>query len=202
MGEKKNVPSDAELVAGTLAGSQEAFRQLVLRFERPVLSVVSRLVRNPETAEDIAQEAFVKAYRNLGRYDPNRRFASWLFKIAHNTAIDHLRRKRLDTVSLDASTDTENEGPWLPEPRAPEAQGPDEQAVRSELAGAIEEALGELRPQYREILELRFQQGFAYHEIAEVMDLAMGTVKVQLHRARKQLAQRLEGRGFDVSGET
>ena len=187
--------TDAELVARCLAGSEEAFRQLVLRFERPVLSVISRLVRDPTLAEDLAQETFVKAFRNLRRYDPQRRFASWLFKIGHNTAIDYLRRKQLPTSPLDTPDDEPREVL-----RAPVEQGPDEQAARGELAAAIEEALGEMRPQYREILELRFRQGLAYEEIAEVMDLALGTVKVQLHRARKQLAGRLRERGWAPPG--
>lgn len=189
-------PTDVELVARSLAGDQEAFRQLVLRFERPVLSVISRLIRDPATAEDVAQETFVKAYRHLARYEPEHRLASWLFKIAHNTAIDHLRRRRPETVPLETPS-SEGEGNWEKFP-APEHEGPEAQTARAELARAVELALGELREQYREILELRFQQGLSYEEIAEIMGLALGTVKVQLHRARKQLAERLRARGFHV----
>lgn len=195
-GVKPQPPTDAELVARALAGDQEAFRQLVLRFERPVLSVISRLIRDPAAAEDVAQEAFVKAFRHLHRYDPQWRLASWLFKIAHNTAIDHLRRRRPETVPLEAP-DADGEGRWE-RFHAPEQEGPEEQAASTELAAAVDQALGGLREQYREILELRFQQGLSYEEIAEVMGLALGTVKVQLHRARKQLADRLRERGFHV----
>ncbi|NJL29709.1 MAG: sigma-70 family RNA polymerase sigma factor [Thermoanaerobaculia bacterium] len=191
---KPETASDAELVARSLAGDQEAFRLLVVRFERPVLSVVSRLIRDPASAEDVTQEAFVKVYRHLHRYDPRWRLASWLFKIAHNTAIDHLRRRHPETVPLELP-DAEGEGSWE-RFHAPEEEGPEEQAASAELGAAVEQALGDLRGQYREILELRFKQGLSYEEIAEVLGLALGTVKVQIHRARKQLADRLRARGF------
>ncbi|HYN22665.1 MAG TPA: sigma-70 family RNA polymerase sigma factor, partial [Thermoanaerobaculia bacterium] len=84
--------TDAQLVASALAGSQEAFRELVVRFERPVYSLIARMVQDPAMAEDLAQESFVKAYRSLRTYDASRKLSSWLFKIAHNTAIDYLRK--------------------------------------------------------------------------------------------------------------
>ncbi|HEY8021858.1 MAG TPA: sigma-70 family RNA polymerase sigma factor, partial [Thermoanaerobaculia bacterium] len=93
--------SDPELVGATLAGSQEAFRELVVRFERPVFGLIVRMVGDPETAEDLSQEVFVKAYRALASYDPSRKLSSWLFKIAHNATIDHLRRSAPDSVPLE-----------------------------------------------------------------------------------------------------
>ena len=104
------MPTDAELVAGTLRGSQEAFRTLVVRFERPVYTLILRMVHDPTAAEDLAQEVFVKAYRHLAAYDPTRKFASWLFKVAHNTTIDHLRRTSLETVPLAAGHAGSGEG--------------------------------------------------------------------------------------------
>src|SRR5258708_39200884 len=95
--------TDTELVAGTLRGSQDAFRELVVRFERPVYSLVQRMVQNPATAEDLAQEVFLKAYRRLDSYDPQWKFSSWLFKIAHNTTIDQLRRGVPETVPLESA---------------------------------------------------------------------------------------------------
>ena len=187
-------PSDAELVRRTLEGSGQAFYDLVRRFERPVLTVIQRMVRDRELAEDLAQETFVKAHRALARYDARRKLASWLFKIAHNTAIDHLRRKQLDTVPLEASS-ADGEEQWEIH-EAPEDEGPERRLEQKQARGAVARALGQLKPRYREILLLRFQQGLAYHEIAEVMGLKMNTVKVQLHRARKQLASELEGAGM------
>ncbi|RMH18188.1 MAG: sigma-70 family RNA polymerase sigma factor [Acidobacteria bacterium] len=187
--------SDAELVARALEGSQEAYRLLVRRFERPVMSVVLRLVGEPALAEDLTQETFLKAFRHLRRYDPRRKLASWLFKIAHNTAIDHLRRRRPELVSLERGDD-DPPPDSRPQLAAPATQAPDLAAIRGELAAEIEASLAELRPGYREILVLRFQEGLSYQEIADVMELPMGTVKVHLHRARKQLAAALEARGW------
>ncbi len=178
--------ADAELVARTLDGSADAFRVLVERYQRPILSVIGRMVGEASLAEDLAQEVFVKAYLKLATFDRQRKLSSWLFKIAHNTTIDHLRRKVPETVPLEASsTDSEDSWEIL---RADENQSPDRRAESSELMTRLDGALGRLKPSYREILLLRFHQGLAYHEIAEVTGLAMGTVKVRLHRARKRLA--------------
>ena len=97
--------TDAELVASALRGAQDAYRELVKRFERPVYSLVLRMVQDPATAEDLAQEVFVKAFRRLDSYDRQWKFSSWLFKIAHNTTIDHLRRGVPETVPLEAAAD-------------------------------------------------------------------------------------------------
>lgn len=191
---------DAELVRQALAGSGEAYREIVRRFERPVMSVIVRMVRDPGVAEDLAQETFVKAFRNLRRYDPRRKLASWLFKIAHNTTLDHLRRKSLDTVPLEPF-DAEGEESWEVV-AAPATWAPDRRAESAELVAGLDRALARLRPNYREILLLRFREGLAYHEIAEVVDLPMGTVKVQLHRARKQLLRELEALGLAPAGVT
>src|SRR5436309_16056166 len=99
--------TDAELVARALEGHQEAFREIVVRFERPVYSLVARMLQDPATAEDLAQEVFIKAFRRLDTYDPQRKLSSWLFKIAHNTTIDHLRRHTPETVPLEAEKDSE-----------------------------------------------------------------------------------------------
>ena len=186
--------TDAELVARTLAGSPDAFRVLVERYQRPVLSLIGRMVGDLALAEDLAQEVFLKAYRKLDTFDVERKLSSWLFKIAHNATIDHLRRARLDTVPLRAPG-ADGEGSWEVEP-ASDDEGPERRARRAQLETGLAAALGRLRPRYREILLLRFQQGLAYREIAEVTGLAMGTVKVQLHRARKQLAAELADAGF------
>src|SRR5690242_13795473 len=102
--------TDAELVAEALGGAQEAFREIVVRFERPVYSLIVRMVQDPGTAEDLAQEVFIKAFRRLDTYDPVRKLSSWLFKIAHNTTIDHLRRHAPETVPLEADRDEEHRG--------------------------------------------------------------------------------------------
>ena len=182
------------MVAKTLEGSEEAFRQLVLKYQKPVYRLLLRLLRDPSRAEDIAQETFLKAYRALRTYQPDRKFLSWIFKIAHNTAIDSMRRKQLDLVALE-TPDRELPGPIsrLEDPTVPSPDG----VVRGrDLARDLTQAVSELEPLYRELVLLRFQEGLSYQEIVEVTGLAMGTVKTRLHRGRKQLADRLTGAGW------
>lgn len=191
---RRTTINDAELVARTLAGSPDAFRTLVERYQRPVLSLIVRMVGDVALAEDLAQEAFIKAHRKLHTFDVSRKLSSWLFKIAHNTTIDHLRRGRLETVPLEA-TSASGEETWEVLP-ADESQGPERRAERAQWVAALNAALARLAPTYREILLLRFQHGLAYHEIVDVTGVAMGTVKIQLHRARKRLAAELEAAGY------
>ncbi|MBI4514090.1 MAG: sigma-70 family RNA polymerase sigma factor [Gemmatimonadetes bacterium] len=180
---------DRELVAQARSGDEAALRELIRRFERPVFSLIFRLVRHRETAEDLAQEAFVKAFQNLDRFDPRYKVSSWIFKIAHNHAIDHLRRRRVDTLSihgspyaLDAEEARESELAVAAPGASPEAA-----YEARELGSAIEQAIGRLRPAYRTAVLLRHVEGRAYEEIAEIMDLPIGTVKTYLHRARAEL---------------
>lgn len=189
-------PSDRDLVAATLEGSQEAYGDLVRRYERPILGIVVRMLRNRAEAEELAQEIFLKAYDRLATYDQRRKFSSWLFKVAHNATIDHLRRRRLDTVPLE--TPEAGEQQLLDVLAGPAEQGPEEQAVRGELVRALETALAGLRPAHREVLLLRFRQGCSYEELAEITGLPLGTVKTHLHRARKHLAERLEAMGWSL----
>jgi RNA polymerase sigma-70 factor (ECF subfamily) len=173
--------SDIELVRQALGGSQTAYSDLLGRFQRPVFSLVRRMVGDPGLAEDLAQEVFLKAFRALASFDQSRKFSSWLFKIAHNAAIDYLRKKQLDTVALETSDSDE----------------PDLVAILPEdMAEALEQALESLRPAYREVVVLRFQEGLTYEEIAEITDLPLGTVKTHLHRARHAMALHLTERGW------
>jgi RNA polymerase sigma-70 factor, ECF subfamily len=190
--------TDAELVASTLRGSQDAFRELVVRFERPVYSLVQRMVQNPATAEDLAQEVFFKAYRRLDTYDPQWKFSSWLFKIAHNTTIDHLRRGVPETVPLESE---EEDRGSLSAVLADEAgESPHEAAERRDLGRSLERALAHLRPEYRVAVVMFYAQGASYQEICEVTGLPLGTVKTNLHRARKELAQVMTSLGWGPEG--
>lgn len=190
-----NPVSDAELVAQVLQGRQEAYGVLVRRYERPVFSVVVRLVRDRELAEDISQEAFLRAYRFLDKYDAHYRFSSWIFRIAHNVTIDHLRKRRVSTISIDLPIDQGSGtlGDLLEDARsAPASTG----AERANLAGALEGVLANLRPQYREVILLRFAQDLSYPEIAGVTGLPLGTVKTYIHRARKEMAEAMRAAGW------
>jgi RNA polymerase sigma-70 factor (ECF subfamily) len=188
--------TDAELVASAIKGSEEAFRELVTRFERPVYSLIVRMVQDPATAEDLAQEAFVKAYRSLRSYDPSRKLASWLFKIAHNTTIDHLRRNVPDTVPLEAPPDEEGRGGLAAVLADSSVEDPAAAAERRDMARSLERAIARLRPEYRESVVLFYIEGASYQEICEATGLPLGTVKTNLHRARKELAQEMAAMGW------
>lgn len=185
---------DDQLVAEAIAGAQPAYRDLVERYERPVFNLVARMVHDRTLAEDLAQDAFVKAFRHLETYRPEQgKFSNWLFKIAHNTAIDHLRRAGLDTVPLDAGPEEADFHAILPDLQT---ASPLDSALRRDLAEALQAAVAELRPEYREVVVLRHQEGLSYDEIAEIANLPLGTVKTYLHRARKELAELLGAAGW------
>lgn len=186
--------SDSELVDEALAGSQAAYRSLVLRFERPIFSLIVRMVRHSQLAEDLTQDVFVKAFRALASYDHQRKLSSWLFKIAHNATIDHLRKGRLSTVPLEPAL---GESPALIATIADEGvESPEEARERKELAALLEAAIDELRSTYREVLLLRHREELSYQEIADITGSSLGAVKTNLHRGRKELAEILRGRGL------
>ena len=190
--------SDTDLVRQALSGSEAAYADLLGRFQRPVFSLIRRMVSDPAVAEDLAQEAFVKAFRALGSFDQRRKFSSWLFKIAHNTTIDHLRKKQLDTVTLETREPDEPDLMAILPDR--DSESPETGVHRKDMAMALEEALQSLRPAYREVLLLRFQEGLAYEEIAEITELPLGTVKTHLHRARHAMARHLTAQGWVPKG--
>jgi RNA polymerase sigma-70 factor (ECF subfamily) len=191
--------TDAELVAGALRGSQDAFRELVTRFQRPVYSLVLRMVQDSATAEDLAQEVFVKAFRRLDTYDARWKLSSWLFKIAHNTTIDHLRRGVPETVPLETGSD-DDRGSLAAVLADGTAENPLAAAERRDLARSLERAIALLRPEYRQAVLMFYVHGASYQEICEVSGLPLGTVKTNLHRARKELAQAMTGLGWGPGG--
>lgn len=181
--------SDQEVVRHAVQGREAAYRELIRRYQRPVFSLAYRMVRDRELAEDLAQETFIKVLNAIDSYRPEYKFSSWIFKIANNAAIDHLRRRSLNTLSLDGS-------PHASTPDAIEAttlqigDGAENQldaVAARELGAQIEAAIGQLRPEYRSCILLRHVDGRPYEEIAEMLDLPLGTVKTYIHRARNEL---------------
>jgi len=175
-------------------GNEPAFRELVRRYERPVFSLLYRMVRDRTLAEDLAQETFIKVLNGIRSYRPEFKFSSWIFKIANNAAIDHLRRRELDTLSLDGSPHAHTPE----EMQATSLQLGDRQesaldaVVSRELGSQIERAIAKLRPEYRACILLRHVEGHSYEEIAQMLDLPLGTVKTYIHRARNELRGYLE----------
>lgn len=182
---------DQEIVQLALDGKEGAYRELLRRYQRPVFSLIYRMVRHRELAEDLAQECLVKALNALRTYRPEFKFSSWIFKIANNAAIDYLRRRKLETLSLEGAPDARDPEDAqatalsLPHP----GESPLEKLEAQELGSAIERAIGQLRPEYRACIILRHIEGRSYEEIAEILELPLGTVKTYIHRARAQLKE-------------
>lgn len=187
--------TDADLAKDALAGSEAAYRELVTRYATPAVNFVYRFVRDRGVAEDLAQEGFLRVYQRLGTYDPERKFSSWFFQVLRNITIDHLRVNRLPTASLD---ELQEEGVRAAAVDR-ESLSPEQAAEQGELAVAMAAALSRIRPEYRECVVLRYQEGLTHPEIAEILGLPTGTVKTYLHRARKELADILAEAGWNAN---
>jgi RNA polymerase sigma-70 factor (ECF subfamily) len=191
--------TDAQLVERTLAGSEDAFAALVARHQRSVYNLLARMLRNPALAEELAQESFLKAYTHLRSFNPEYKFANWILRIAHNTAIDILRQRAPQVVSTD-EVEAGGRRPiedTLVDPRSDEAE---RSVERRDLARVLGAALDRLRPEYRRMVVLRYQQDLGYDEIAAITGDPVGTVKSHLHRARAEMAAFLTERGFVQPG--
>ncbi len=192
---------DAALVRRALAGSQQGYAELVRRYERPLFSLILRLVSEASLAEDLTQEAFLKAFSALDQFDGQRKLSSWLFKIAHNTTLDHLRRRQPATVPIGGRE--EGEAGLEAVLVDSSVESPLAAAERGDLGRDLDIALGRIRVDYREVLVLRYQEGASYSEISEITGLPLGTVKTHLHRGRKEMAAVLGEMGYEpAAGET
>lgn len=190
--------ADADVAVAALRGSGDACELLVRRFQRPVYNLVARLVQDPALAEDLTQDTFFKMFRGLAQYDPAQRFSSWLFRIAHNTAVDTLRARRVPMAVPPVDQDGEAIDLVVNAPD-PFAESPEHAAGRRQLAEVLDEAIEALRPPYRAVIVLRHQEDLDYEEIASIMQLPLGTVKTYLYRARRELAERLRKAGYGPS---
>ncbi|HEY0304461.1 MAG TPA: sigma-70 family RNA polymerase sigma factor [Longimicrobiales bacterium] len=186
--------TDQEIVVLARQGREAAYRELIGRYQRPVFSLIYRLVRDREKSEDLAQDTFIKVLNALDRYDPTYKFSSWIFKIAHNTSLDHLRKKEPQTLSLEGSphaeTASEQEASVIQALSTEET--PEDYAASRELGATLEVAIGKLRPEYRTAIIMCHVEGRPYEEIAETMGVPLGTVKTYIHRARNELKKELE----------
>jgi RNA polymerase sigma-70 factor, ECF subfamily len=186
--------TDQQVVEFARRGRESAFKELIGRYERPVFSLIYRLVRDRERAEDLAQDTFIKVLNALDRYDPNYKFSSWIFKIAHNTSLDSLRKKQVATLSIEGSPHAETADDREASTLTPvsTAETPEEYVENRELGGEIDRAMSRLRPEYRTAIVLCHVEGRPYDEIAEIMDVPLGTVKTYIHRGRNELKRELE----------
>jgi len=184
---------DRELATLAARGRELAFRELLTRYERPVFSLIYRMVRDRTLAEDLAQEAFIRAFNAIGTYKTSYKFSNWIFKIANNHTIDYLRKRKLDTVSIDGSPHASTADQVSQSRLVIESgdENPHDYVEHRELGAQIEVAISHLREEYRTVILLRHVEGYAYDEIAEIMALPLGTVKTYLHRARGELRKSL-----------
>ena len=184
---------DAELVVRALKGRDDGFEELVRRYQRPIVSYVYRMTGDYDAALDLTQEVFIKVYNSLARYRPEYKFSTWIYRIAHNAAVDHLRRRPARAQGLDR---TARDGESYERPVASDAPSPEQLSERAELRAEIEDVIQQLPASYRELLLLRHAHDLSYDEIAEVTNLPLGTVKNRIFRAREAMRQPLIERGI------
>ncbi|MBP1757946.1 MAG: polymerase subunit sigma [Firmicutes bacterium] len=186
--------ADQLLVKLAREGDQDAFAQLVQLYQRPIYNLAFRMTGNPEDAEELTQTAFLNAWRGLGRFQEDATFFTWLYRLATNACIDFLRHEKrrftvLQTVSLD---DEERQtAAYLPDYK----NAPEERALQRDLHETLSKAMQALSHEHREILIQREIDGLSYQEIAELLDLELGTVKSRIARARLALRRILEAQG-------
>ena len=177
-----NEREDHELVKECLAGDDRAFELLVLRYQGPVYNAVLRMVRQRDEAGDLAQGTFVKAFEQLGSFDPQYKFFSWLYRIAINEAINHCKRRgRFEPI---------------PDDRPSTARNPEDALLDADLAVHVQDALMSISADYRAVLVLRHFEGCSYDEIAAIVGVQEKTVKSRLFSARRALRDGLEARGI------
>jgi RNA polymerase sigma-70 factor (ECF subfamily) len=187
-----NTLADGELVRTAVSGRESAFEELVRRYQRPIASYVYRMVGDYDAALDLTQEVFIKVYNSLSRYRSEFKFSTWIYKIAHNTAIDHLRRHTVRDQIMTAGGD----GPRSEIAIESRRPTPEQESEREERRSEIESVVQSLPAAYRELIVLRHSHDLSYDEIAEVTGLPLGTVKNRLFRAREAMRDLLVPRGI------
>lgn len=186
---------DADLVTRAIAGREDGFEELVRRYQRPIVAYVYRMVGDYDMALDLTQDVFIKVYGSLARYRSEYKFSTWIYRIAHNAAIDHLRRHNTGrTEELERTSD--ETGATYERPLKSGAPTPEEESERAERRKEIEDVVQALPPGYRELIVLRHAHDFSYDEIADVTELPLGTVKNRIFRAREMMRAELVERGI------
>jgi RNA polymerase sigma-70 factor (ECF subfamily) len=192
IGEIENSESDEAVVARVLSGEDDLFGMLVRRYQTRVHAHVAKMIGQRDDALDLTQEIFLKVYQALSRFNPEYKFSTWLFRIAGNAAIDHLRKKRLKTVPLEVP-DPDGQGRVSSQEYSSADLDPYGLLRNLERGNAISRAIADLPLEFRELIALRHFAGLSYEEIAEVKEMPLGTVKNKLFRARAVLKERLAG---------
>lgn len=187
-----SLANDRDLVASAVSGLEGSFEELVRRYQRPISAYVYRMVGDYESALDLTQEIFIKVYNSLRRYRSEFKFSTWIYKIAHNSAVDHLRR----TATREQSLISGPEGDQFELPIESGRLSPEQESERKERRNEIESVIRTLPANYRELIILRHSQDLTYEEIVEVTGLPLGTVKNRLFRAREMMRQTFLEKGI------
>jgi RNA polymerase sigma-70 factor (ECF subfamily) len=175
---------DYKLVKLAIAGDEKAYAELLDRYRDAIYYMLLKMVNNKSDAEDLTIEAFGKAFKNIAQYTPNYAFSTWLFKIATNNCIDFIRKKKANLVSLDYTTDDQEN---ITTPLQSDSPDPEEDMIKSQRMALTRSVVEKLKPRYRTLVELRYFKEYSYEEIANELNLPLGTVKAQLFRARELL---------------
>ncbi len=181
---------DTISIEKALKGNQNAYRELTERHRTAIFHIVYKIVRDRETANDLVQETFMKAFASLASYRSEYRFSTWLYKIAANCSIDFLRKKRIQALSLDRAINDESGSREMDVPDYSYHPGRD--LERKEQRFSIKEAINSLPDKYREVIIYRHQDDKSYEEIADLLDIPLGTVKARIFRARELLKKKLK----------
>jgi RNA polymerase sigma-70 factor (ECF subfamily) len=192
-GFSEKAQKDFELVLAAQDGNQAAFSELMLRYRDAIYFMILKMINNKIDAEDLTIEAFGKAFRNIDQYSPSFAFSTWLFKIASNNCIDFLRKKKTRQISIISSSNDSNSNftDGISEDSSLSIQSdtmdPEEALINDQKKVLLRELVDNLKPRYRQLVEMRYFLEYSYEEIAEELDIPIGTVKAQLFRARELL---------------
>ncbi|MEM6343298.1 MAG: sigma-70 family RNA polymerase sigma factor [Bacteroidota bacterium] len=187
----KNTKEDRELVAAAQRGEQPAFETLLKKYRKSVYYMLLKMVKNADDAEDLTQEAFAKAFNSINKFDSKYAFSTWLFRIATNNCIDFIRKKRVQTISIDQSVEGDD-GSNMTFDVKDDDLDPNDTMLKKQRAKYLTMAIDRLPEKYRVLVELRYFKEFSYDEVAKELDIPLGTVKAQLFRARELLNQELK----------
>lgn len=190
----KKAKEDFDLIdKATIENDEQAFAELMKRYKKPVYHMILKMVRNVDDAEDLTMEAFSKAFRNLSRFKKDYTFSTWLFRIATNNAIDFIRKKKLETMSLDTSY-KDDSGEAVKIDVEDSELNPMEETIKSQKIELIRIFVDKLPPKYQRLVKLRYFDELSYEEIARELEAPLGTVKAQLHRARELMYDLVKGK--------
>jgi RNA polymerase sigma factor (sigma-70 family) len=175
---------DFKLIDMAVAGDEKAFAKLLQRYKRPVYHMILKMVRNVDDAEDLTIESFAKAFRSLSKFKKDFTFSTWLFRIATNNSIDFIRKKKINTLSIE-NTYTDDDGQSVSLDIEDFNLNPQDVAIKAQKEEIIQVFVNMLPAKYQKLVRLRYFNELSYEEIAKELEAPLGTVKAQLHRARE-----------------